>query len=287
MPSVRQIRRRIRSVENTGKLTKAMEMVAAAKMRRAQTDVLAARPYASKMQELLAHLAAMAPSDSSDLHPLLQTRPVKRIAIIQITPDRGMCGGLVANINRRTGSFIVGQEAPATIVTVGNKGRDFMVRTSRELRASFDGLGDRPKLLDTTSVARIVVEDFSNGDCDAAFLAYTEFVNTVVQRPVVRQLLPVEPAELSANEMSGYIYEPRQFELMNNLLPRIVEMQVYSSILESNASEQSARMIAMRNATDSAKDLVKELTLQANKARQATITAELLDIIGGSMTFEN
>lgn len=287
MPSVRQIRRRIRSVQNTGKLTKAMEMVAAAKMRRAQTDVLAARPYASKMEDLLAHLAAMALTDSSDLHPLLQTRPVKRIAIIQITPDRGMCGGLVANINRRTGSFIVGQEVPATIVTVGNKGRDFMARTSRELRASFDGLGDRPKLIDTTAVSRIVVEDFSNGECDAAFLAYTEFVNTVVQRPVVKQLLPVEPAELSPSEMSGYIYEPRQVELMGSLLPRIVEMQVYSSILESNASEQSARMMAMRNATDSANDLVKELTLQANKARQATITAELLDIIGGSMTFEN
>jgi F-type H+-transporting ATPase subunit gamma len=264
-----------------------MEMVAAAKMRRAQTDVLAARPYASKMQDLLAHVAAMSSGDSSELHPLLQTRPVKRIAIIQITPDRGMCGGLVANINRRTGSFIIGQEVPATIVTVGNKGRDFMVRTSRELRASFDGLGDRPKFMDTTSVARIVVGDFSKGDCDAVFLAYTEFVNTVVQRPVVRQLLPVEPAKLSASEMSGYIYEPRQFELMNSLLPRIVEMQVYSSILESNASEQSARMVAMRNATDSAKDLVKALTLQANRARQATITAELLDIIGGSMTFEN
>ena len=287
MPSVRQIRRRIRSVQNTGKLTKAMEMVAAAKMRRAQTDVLAARPYASKMEDLLAHLAAMALTDSSELHPLLQTRPVKRIAVIQITPDRGMCGGLVANINRRTGSFIVGQEVPATIVTVGNKGRDFMARTSRELRASFHGLGDRPKLMDTTAVSRIVVEDFSNGECDAAFLAYTEFVNTVVQRPVVRQFLPVEPAELSPSEMSGDIYEPRQVELMGSLLPRIVEMQVYSSILESNASEQSARMIAMRNATDSANDLVKELTLQANKARQATITAELLDIIGGSMTFEN
>lgn len=287
MPSVRQIRRRIRSVQNTGKLTRAMEMVAAAKMRRAQTDVLAARPYSTKMQDLLAHLGAIAPGDSSELHPLLQTRPVRRIAIIQITPDRGMCGGLVGNINRRTGAFILGQKVPATIITVGNKGRDFMVRTSRELRASFNGLGERPKLLDTTSVSRIVVEDFGNGDCDAAFLAYTEFVNTVVQRPVVRQLLPVEPAELSANEMSGYIYEPRQLELMNSLLPRIVEMQVYSSILESNASEQSARMMAMHNATDSANELVRELTLQANKARQATITAELLDIIGGSMTFKN
>ena len=287
MPSVRQIRRRIRSVQNTGKLTRAMEMVAAAKMRRAQTDVLAARPYSTKMQDLLAHLGAIAPGDSSELHPLLQTRPVRRIAIIQITPDRGMCGGLVGNINRRTGAFILGQKVPATIITVGNKGRDFMVRTSRELKASFNGLGERPKLLDTTSVSRIVVEDFGNGDCDAAFLAYTEFVNTVVQRPVVRQLLPVEPAELSANEMSGYIYEPRQLELMNSLLPRIVEMQVYSSILESNASEQSARMMAMHNATDSANELVRELTLQTNKARQATITAELLDIIGGSMTFKN
>ena len=286
MPSVRQIKRRIRSVENTGKLTKAMEMVAAAKMRRAQSDVVAARPYAAKMNELLSHLAAMPIDDPTALHPLLKNRETENISIIQITPDRGMCGGLVGNLNRKTGTFMLDADAPSSVVTVGVKGRDFMVRSSRNVRASFTGLGDRPKLIDTTAVSHIVMDDFSNGVCDAVYLAYTEFVNTAVQRPVVRRLLPVDTSTVSAREMTGYIYEPYQYELMERMLPRIVEMQVYAAILESNASEQSARMLAMRNATENANELVKELTLAANKARQASITGELLDIIGGSLTFD-
>ena len=286
MPSVRQIRRRIRSVENTAKLTKAMEMVAAAKMRRAQSSVLSARPYATKMQELLSHVAAMPVDNLDDLHPLLRNRPIRNIEIIQVTPDRGMCGGLVGNINRRTGGFILESEASSSIIAVGKKGRDFMVRTSRDVRASFTELGDRPRLSDTTAISWIAMDDFTNEVCDAVFLAYTEFVNTAVQQPIVRQLLPVQPAELPPQDLTGYMYEPRQGRLMGDLIPRIVEMQVFEAILENNASEQSARMIAMRNATDNANDLVRDLTLEANKARQATITGELLDIIGGSLSFE-
>lgn len=286
MPSLRQIRRRIRSVQNTGKLTKAMEMVAAAKMRRAQQSVLASRPYATKMRELLANLAAMPADDPSEIHPLLRRRPVQKVEIVQITPDRGMCGGLVGNINRRTVSFMLEGQAPATVVTAGRKGRDFMVRLNRDVRASFIDLGDRPRLTDTTPISRIVIDDFGSGSCDAVYLAYTEFVNTAVQRPVVQQLLPVQPAQIPRSQLTGYIYEPRSLELMGALLPRIVEMQVYQAVLESNASEQSARMVAMRNASDNARDLARELTLQANKARQASITSELLDIIGGSLTFQ-
>lgn len=286
MPNLRQIRRRIRSVQNTGKLTKAMEMVAAAKMRRAQQAVLATRPYAAKMQELLTHLAAMPVDDPSQTHPLLQKRPVQKVEVIQITPDRGMCGGLVGNVNRRTLAFMLEGQGQGVVVTVGRKGRDFMVRLNREVRATFTGLGDRPQLLDTTPISRIVIDDYSSRFCDAVYLAYTEFVNTAVQRPVVRQLLPVQPAQLPAGQLAGYIYEPRSLELIGALLPRIVEMQVYQAVLESNASEQSARMVAMRNASDNARDLARELTLQANKARQASITSELLDIIGGSLTFQ-
>ncbi|MSQ11237.1 MAG: ATP synthase F1 subunit gamma [Dehalococcoidia bacterium] len=286
MPNVRQIRRRIRSVENTGKLTKAMEMVAAAKMRRAQAAVLATRPYAAKMQELLANLASMPNEDPSETHPLLRRRPVKKIALVQVTPDRGLCGGLVGNMNRSSGSFIVQNAAPFTVVTVGRKGRDFMVRVGRDVRATFTGLGERPVLADTTAVSRVVIDDYSSGFCDAVFLAYTQFVNTAVQRPVIRQLLPVQAAPTQPGQATDYIFEPRSLQLLSALLPRIVEMQVYSAVLESNASEQSARMVAMRNAADNAEDLARDLTLEANKARQASITTELLDIITGTLTLE-
>jgi F-type H+-transporting ATPase subunit gamma len=282
MPSVRDLRRRIRSVQNTSKLTKAMEMVAAAKMRRAQQMVLATRPYATKMQDLLSHLAAM-PAEDGTLPPLLQRREIKKMALLLVTPDRGLCGALVTNMNRRAGRFMLDAGKPVSVVTVGRKGRDFSVRTGRDLRATFTGLGERPSLLDTTPISRIIIDDFASGSVDAVYLGYTQFVNTAVQQPVVRQLLPVEPAPLPAASMAGYIYEPNAPLLMEQLLPRIVEMQVYQAVLENNASEQSARMVAMRNATDNANDLVRDLTLEANKLRQATITTELLDIISGSL----
>ena len=286
MPSLRQIRRRIRTVQNTGKITRAMEMVAAVKMRRAQQATMAARPYAEKMAELLSHLAGM-PSDQ-DPHPLLQNRPIERVTLVHVTPDRGLCGALPGNLNRRAASFILEDNAgtPVSVVTVGRKGRDFMVRANREVQAVFDALGDRPELMDVVPLARLIMDAFIDGETDAVFIAYGQFVNTIVQRPTLQQLLPVVPAELAADKAVGYIYEPLPADVLDALLPRYVEMELYHAVLEGIASEQSARMVAMRNATDNASDLVKDLTLAANKVRQEAITNELLDIIGGTLTFQ-
>ena len=286
MPSLRQIRRRIRSVQNTAKITRAMEMVAALKMRRAQEAVLATRPYAEKMTGLLADLAAMPPDDPAEVHPLLQRREVKRLSVVHVTPDRGLCGALPGSLNRNVATFSLEAAGPVSVVAVGRKGRDFMARYGRDVRAVFTGLGERPKLADITPIARLVIDDFTNRDTDAVYVAYGEYVSTMVQRPVLRRLLPVEPAVLPAAHAVGYIYEPQSAQLLAALLPRSVEMEIYHAVLEANASEQSARMVAMRSATENANDLVKDLTLVANKVRQETITAELLDIIGGTWTFQ-
>ena len=286
MPNIRIIKRRIRSVESTAKITKAMEMVAASKMRRAQERVLAARPYAEKMVEMLSHLASQT-LDPDSIHPLLQKRETSRIEIVHITPDRGLCGGLNANINRSTSSFILqGNGASASLVAVGRKGRDFMSRYGREVRAVFIDFGDRPGVIDTLPIGRIVIDDYSSGYADKVYLAYTRFVSTTVQTPVMRQLLPVEPAETEGARYASYIYEPDSITVLGELLPRFVEMQIYHAILESIASEQSARMVAMRNATDNANDMIQELTLVHNKARQEMITNDLLDITGGVAALE-
>lgn len=255
-------------------------MIATSKMRKAQERGLAGRPYSEKIHQVIADLAAL-PQAEGALHPLLQRRPVAKIAIIHITPDRGLCGGLNANINRRTGSYILQQSAPVTLICVGRKGLDFMRRYGRDVKAEFTGLGDQPGLLDTTPIARIIIDDYTNGVIDTAFLAYTQFVTTLTQRPVVVPILPVEPATIPRLQNVDYIYEPRPDVVLGALLPRFVEMQIYHAILESIASEQSARMVAMRNATDNGKELVDDLTLMYNKARQEGITKELLDITGG------
>ena len=278
MASIRIIRRRIRGIKNIAKITKAMEMIAASKMKRAQERGLAGRPYSEKIQQVIADLAAL---PDGELHPLLQRRPASRIAVIHITPDRGLCGGLNANINRLTANFALKQSVPVTIVAVGRKGRDFMSRYGRDICAEFSQLGDRPSLLDTLPISRIIIDDYSTGAVDRVYLAYARFVSTVLQEPVLRPLLPVEPAVLPGLENVEYIYEPGPQAVLDELLPRFVEMQVYHAILESIASEQSARMVAMRNATDSASDLIEELTRLYNKARQEAITKELLDIVGG------
>jgi F-type H+-transporting ATPase subunit gamma len=285
MPNLRQIRRRIRSVQNTAKITRAMEMVAAVKMRRAQQAVLATRPYAEKMSGLLANLAAM-PPDEEGTHPLLQRRDVVRATVVHVTPDRGLCGSLPGAMNRHVGSFLQDFSAPTTVMAVGRKGRDFMIRYGRDVRAVFLGLGERPTLEETAPIARLVMDDFTSGAADAVYVAYTQFVSTMTQSPVIRQLLPVEPAALAPQQAVGYIFEPLSPTVLAALLPRYVEMQLYHAVLEANASEQSARMVAMRNATDNANDLTQDLTLQANRVRQDTITKELLDIIGGSWTFQ-
>ncbi len=278
MSNIRTIGRRIKAIKNIAKITKAMEMIAASKMRRAQERGLAGRPYSEKIQQVIADLAAL---PETDKYPLLRRRPVARIAIVQITPDRGLCGGLNASINRRVASFILEQSVPVTLINVGRKGRDFMVRAGRDIRAEFIQLGDRPGLLDTLSISHIIIDDYSNGLIDQVYLAYAHFISTALQKPVLQQLLPVEPAVIPKAQNVDYIYEPDPDAVLNELLPRFVEMQVYHAILESIASEQSARMVAMRNATDNAAELTEDLTLVYNKARQESITKELLDIAGG------
>lgn len=281
MANIRLIRRRIKSVSNTARITKAMEMVASSKMRKAQQRVLASRPFAVKMNELLGHLAAQLPSGET-LHPLLVHRTPRRIAVIHVTADRGLCGSLNANMNRRTASFLLSQDVPSTVVSVGRKGRDFMARFGRDRRADFTGLGDQPGLLDIAPIARVVIDDYLEGRYDQVYLAYTEFVSTVTQRPVIRRLLPVEPLHPGGTYLVEFVYEPSPAGVLDNLLPRFVEMQVYQAILEHISSEFSARMVSMRNATDNAKELIDELTLTYNKARQEAITKELLDIVGGA-----
>ena len=285
MANIRLIRRRIKGIQNTAKITKAMEMIAASKMRRAQERGLAGRPYSEKITQVLAALAAL-PMEERALHPLLQRRPVAKISVVHITPDRGLAGGLVSNINRKTASFILEGSVPVNIIAIGRKGFDFLRRTGQNIIAEFTGLGDRPSLIDTLPISHIIIDDFSSAAVDEVYLAYTQFVNTMVQKPVMEKILPVEPAPIPAPENVDYIYEPGPDRVLGGLLPRFVEMQVYHHILEAIASEQSARMVAMRNATESAIELIDDLTLAYNKARQEMITRELLDITGGAVALE-
>lgn len=288
MANIRTIKRRIRSVENVAKITNALQLVAASKMRRAQQRALAARPYSDKLREVLAKLGQVAHQagvDEESLHPLLMERPANRIAVLHITPDRGLAGGLPSNLNRSAGSFIVSQEGDRSVIAVGKKGRDFFVRAGMPILAEFTQLGDYPTATDTSPIARIVMDDYVSGLLDRVYISYPLFVSTTVQRPVVRRILPIETPESAEPEpgpQADYIYEPDPREVLEQLLPRYVEMQIYNAVLESAASEQSARVVAMRNATDSANDIRRELTLTYNKARQEQITKELLDITGGA-----
>jgi len=281
LANIRLIKRRIKGIQSTAKITRAMEMIATSKMRKAQERGLAGRPYAEKIMQVMADLAALR-REGEEMHPLLQSRPVEKIGLLHITPDRGLCGGLNTNLNRRTTGFILEQEVPVSLVVVGRKGRDFMRRYRREIRAEFTSLGDRPGWLDTLPISRIIIDDYTSGEIDRVYIVYPQFISTMVQKPVVQQILPVEPAEIPTAQNVDYIYEPGPAEVLGQLLPRFVEMQVYHAILESIASEQSARMVAMRNATESAQELIEELTLMYNKARQEMITKELLDITGGA-----
>ena len=286
MANIRLIRRRIKGVQSTSKITRAMEMIAASKMRKAQERGLAGRPYSEKITEVLSALAAI-PSAGEGLHPCLKCRrPVKRITIIHITPDRGLAGGLVGTINRKTAAFILDQGVPVNMIAVGRKGVDYLRRTKQNVIAEFTGLGDKPSLIDTLPISRIIIDDYSNEVVDEVYLAYTRFVNTIVQKPVIERILPVEPAPVPGAVNIDYLYEPNPSQVLGGLIPRFVEMQVYHHILESIASEQSARMVAMRNATENANELIDDLTLAYNKARQEMITTELLDITGGAVALE-
>ncbi len=283
MATLRQIRRRIRTIQNTAKITKAMELVAASKMRRAQASALASRPYAEKMRWVLANLAETLPfQDPETLHPLLQRREVHTIEIILITPDRGLCGGLPSNLNRRVASFIVERELPVRLVCMGRKGRDFFQRSGQPVVAEFVGLSDYPSYDDIIPSARVAIEDYISGQADEVYLVYALFVNTMVQRPEVFKLLPVEPPTEAATWAVDYIYEPSPEQVLAELLPRYVERQVYEAALEARASEQSARMVDMRSATENANEMIRELTLAYNKARQESITKDILELAGGA-----
>lgn len=286
MASVSDIKRRIRSVDNTGKVTGAMSLIAASKMRRAQNSVIEGRPYSEKIREVIAHLAAQPSDEEAGAQPLLDVRTVKKTTVLMISPDRGLCGGMNANLTRRVGQFISQHETPVQAITIGRKARDFMARTNQDLKATFTDLGETPLLIDTQAMSHMIIDSYSSGDTDEVYLAYTRYISTMLQEVAIEKLLPIAPAELTSAESVGYIYEPSNLTVLQNLLPRFIEMQVYHAILESIASEQSARMVAMRAATDNAHELSGDLTLVMNKLRQESITNELLDLMGGQIAQE-
>src|SRR5690242_2900450 len=283
MPSLRDIRRRIRAVRNTAKITKAMELVAASRLRRAQMRVTAARPYADAMRALMAELGGIAPSGGEALHPLLVQRDVRNVGVLLVTPDRGLAGALNTNLIRRGTEVILENERSdgqtVQVVTVGRKGQDFLVRRGRHLLGTFTGIVDRVRYEDVIPIARVIMDSFVSGQVDRAVLVYPRFISTLTQRPEVVQLLPIErPQTEERQQHLDYIFEPDPQSILEQLLPRYIEVQVYQAILETAASFFSAQMVAMRNATDNANDLVSSLSLTYNKVRQANITREVTEI---------
>ena len=283
MASPREIRRRIRSVRNISQITRAMEMVSASKMRRAQQRVLASRPYADRLQGVIADLASLQiGADELAQFPLLQQREIKHSAIILITPDKGLTGPLNSNILRRASRYVLNEAGvPVRIIAAGKKGRDFMIRTRQAVEAEFTGLGDSVSLDDLRPIAQIALDDFISGRADAVYVVFARFVNTLTQVPEVRQILPIVRPE-GEGTYTDYIFEPSPEAVLESLLPRFVEIQIYQAMLESIASEHSARMVAMRNASQNASDLVSDLSLTYNKARQAQITSEVSEIAAGA-----
>jgi F-type H+-transporting ATPase subunit gamma len=260
-----------------------MEMVSASKMRRAQQRVTASRPYSDRLQGVIADLASLQ-LDPGDLRqfPLLDQREIKNVEVIVITPDKGLTGPLNSNILRRASRYILSEaNAPVRVIATGKKARDFMVRTKQDLVAEFTNLGDNVSLDDIRPIAHVALDDFISGRVDAVYIVYARFVNTLTQVPELKQILPIVRPE-GAGEYRDYIFEPSPAMVLESLLPRFVEIQIYQTILESIASEHSARMVAMRSASDNAKDLVSDLTLSYNKERQAQITREVSEIAAGA-----
>ncbi len=288
MASARDIRRRIRSVKTTAQTTKAMQMISSTRMRRAQQRVAAARPYAEKIREVLADLAAQG---GSTTHPLLEKRPAGgAVMVLEVTPDRGLCGPMISNLNRAVARFTVEQRGSSTVqmIAVGRKARDFGLRTGLKLVGEFTGITEQPTLADTSPISQLAMDEYIAGNVSLVYLGYTKFISTMNQQPVLTQLLPIvppdgmAPAEGEQRVRAEYLYEPDPASVLAQLLPSYVDVQVYQAVLETKASEHSARMITMRNATENALDLVKDLTLSLNKARQASITREIAEISAGA-----
>ena len=284
MPGTRDIRQRIRSVSNTAKVTNAMQLIAASKLRHAQSMVADSKNYAIQMRQVLATITSEYATqiDPEQMHPLMHQRTVKRSLLLLVTPDRGLAGALVGNLLRAAGNFIMASEVPVGIVSVGRKGERFVANMGENLIASFE-VAQSPTLTDTQYVSSYIRKAYESGEYDTVSIVFGEFVNTGTQVPITRQLLPVVPLTNEDNNptLLNRICEPGVGAVLNTLLPRYIDTQIYQAMLEAMASEHSARMIAMKNATDNANQLIDDLTLDLNKARQEYITSELLDIIGG------
>jgi len=285
MATLRDIQRRIRSVQSTQKITRAMKLVAAAKLRRAQERILSARPYASKMAELLGHLVTGQGSDGA-AHPLLEQREGPRRQIVVITADKGLAGAFNSNIIRRSLEFVRSSNATElTLVVVGRKGRDFYRRRPWTIKRDMIGFWDRLAYGHARELADYFMQQYLDGEVDEVHLIYNEFRSVAVQRPVRVQLLPIAQGDARGGEgeaAADYLYEPGPETILADLLPRHVRMQVYRALMESLAGEYGARMTAMEAATKNAKEMIEILTIQYNKARQEKITKELLDIVGGA-----
>jgi F-type H+-transporting ATPase subunit gamma len=289
MANTQDIRRRIKSIRNTAQITKAMQMVAASKMRKAQQHALAGRPYAALMNKVLVSLQKRT---DPKLHPLLNVRPLKKELVLIISTDKGLAGALNTNLFREAANF---DPAKTTFVVTGKKARQFIARTKRDLLADFE-LKDSPSFVETKPIAKFCTEKFLNRDVDNVSVLYTHFVNTINQRPVVQTLLPISSFDLPkkhdesvegagehVDPMLGYVFEPNAETVLDVMLPYYLQYQVFQMILDARASEHSARMVAMKNATDNANQFIKDLTLEYNKMRQAGITTELLEIATAQM----
>jgi F-type H+-transporting ATPase subunit gamma len=282
MANTRDIRRRIKSVKNTAQITKAMQMVAAAKMRKAQQAALAGRPYSEVLNRVLVSLRDRVSQGS---HPLLEQRPVKKNLVLLVTSDKGLCGALNTNVLREAAQL---DKKNTLFVASGKKGASFLARTGRSMIADF-ALIDSPSFLQTKAISKFCLEKFLSGEVDTVSVLYPKFVNTLLQQPVLEPLLPISGSAVSGVEPveegveAQYLFEPDADEVLDSVLPYYFHFTVFQMILDARASEQSARMVAMKSATDNAKSLVKDLTLEYNKARQASITTELLEISTAQM----
>jgi F-type H+-transporting ATPase subunit gamma len=284
MASGKEIRSKIKSVQNTQKITRAMEMVAASKMRKAQDRRAATRPYAENIRRVIGHLAYAHPEYS---HTYMKEREVKRIGIILVSTDRGLCGGLNTNMFKAALGTMKESKARGVEVdlcSIGSKGLGFFRRLGGNIVSEISQLGDAPKLEDLIGTVKVMLDAFDNGQIDKLYIVYNEFVNTMTQKPMVEQLLPIEAKELdeSLQHHWDYIYEPEAKEVLDQLLMRYVESLVYQGVVENIACEQAARMVAMKAASDNAGNLIGELQLAYNKARQAAITQELSEIVAGA-----
>ena len=284
MPSGKEIRTKIKSVENTRKITKAMEMVAASKMRKAQERMLKARPYGEKIRRVAAHLSHAL---SEYKHPFLEKRDqVKKVGIILVTSDKGLCGGLNTNVLRQLVNKmreLDGKNVKVQVTAIGSKGLAFLQRNGAEIVSDVVGMGDNPHIDSLIGPIKVQIDAFHAGEIDELHIAYTRFVNTMRQEPVVEQLLPLSGDAVGSAETSwDYVYEPDAKSVIDDLLVRYLEALVYQSVAENIASEQSARMVAMKAASDNAKNVIEELKLVYNKTRQAAITKELSEIVSGA-----